>query len=41
MPTKPFKMDGVTVVAHPLVRHKLSIMASTAIRGAVPSTAAR
>ncbi len=29
MPTKPaFKMDGVTVVAHPLVRHKLSIMRS-------------
>jgi uracil phosphoribosyltransferase len=28
MPTKPFKMDGVTVVAHPLIRHKLSIMRS-------------
>ena len=26
MTTKPFRMDGVTVVAHPLVLHKLSIM---------------
>ena len=26
MTTKPFRMDVVTVVAHPLVRHKLSIM---------------
>ena len=28
MPGKTFKMDGVTVVAHPLVAHKLSIMRS-------------
>ena len=26
MTTRPFKMDGVTVVTHPLVAHKLSIM---------------